>query len=125
MRAVWFDRGTIVKARSEADLAPLFDRIAKAGINTVFFETLNSGYPIYPSRVAPQQNPLARGWDPLKAAVKLAKERNMELHAWVWTFAVVNQRHNEILNLPRDYPGPVLARYPEWGTTDQKGNSFP
>lgn len=124
IRAVWFDRGTIVKARSEADLIPLFDRMAKAGINTVFFETINSGYPIYPSRVAPQQNPLARGWDPLKVAVKLAKERNMELHAWVWTFAVVNQRHNEILNLPRDYPGPVLARYPDWGITDQEGNSF-
>ncbi|WP_144053335.1 glycoside hydrolase family 10 protein [Xenococcus sp. PCC 7305] len=124
VRAIWFDRGTIVKARSEADLIPTFDRMAKAGINTVFFETINSGYPIYPSRVAPQQNPLARGWDPLKAAVKLAKERDMELHAWVWTFAVVNQRHNEILNLPKEYPGPVLSRYPDWGTTDQEGNSF-
>jgi len=124
VRAIWFDRGTIVKARSEADLVPLFDRMAKAGINTVFFETINSGYTVYPSRVAPQQNPLVRGWDPLKAAVKLAKERNMELHAWVWVFAVVNKRHNEILNIPRDYPGPVLARYPDWGMTDQKGNTF-
>ena len=124
VRAIWFDRGTIVKARSEADLVPLFDRMAKAGINTVFFETINSGYPIYPSRIAPQQNPLVRGWDPLKAAVKLAKERNMELHAWVWVFAVVNKRHNEILNLPQDYPGPVLSRYPDWGITDQDGNSF-
>ncbi len=98
--------------------------MAKAGINTVFFETINSGYPIYPSRVAPQQNPLARGWDPLQAAVKLAKERNMELHAWVWIFAIVNQRHNTILNLPQDYPGPVLSRHPNWGITDQHGNSF-
>lgn len=124
VRAIWFDRGTIVKARSEADLVPLFDRMAKAGINTVFFETINSGYPIYPSRIAPQQNPLVRGWDPLQAAVKLAKERNMELHAWVWVFAVVNKRHNEILNLPQDYPGPLLSRYPDWGITDQDGNSF-
>ncbi len=124
VRAMWLDRGTIVKARSEDDLIKIFDRMAKAGINTVFFETVNSGYPIYPSRVAPQQNPLVRGWDPLKAAVKLAQERNMELHAWVWVFAIVNQRHNEILNLPQDYPGPILSRYPDWGITDQDGNSF-
>ena len=124
VRAMWLDRGTIVKARSEDDLIKIFDRMAKAGINTVFFETVNSGYPIYPSRVAPQQNPLVRGWDPLKAAVKLAQERNMELHAWVWVFAIVNQRHNEIINLPPDYPGPILSRHPDWGITDQDGNSF-
>ena len=124
VRAMWLDRGTIVKARSEADLIEIFDRMAKAGINTVFFETVNSGYTIYPSQVAPQQNPLVAGWDPLEAAVKLAQERDMELHAWVWTFATVNQRHNKILNLPQDYPGPILSRYPDWGITDQKGNSF-
>ena len=124
VRAIWFDRGTIVKSRSEADLIPIFDRMKKAGINTVFFETLNSGYPIYPSRVAPQQNPLTRGWDPLRAAVKLAKERDMELHAWVWVFAVANKRHNTIVNLPQNYPGPVLDRYPDWGITDQEENTF-
>ena len=124
VRAIWFDRGTIVKSRSEADLVPIFDRMKKAGINTVFFETLNSGYPIYPSRVAPQQNPLTRGWDPLRAAVKLAKERDMELHAWVWVFAVANKRHNTIVNLPQNYPGPVLDRYPDWGITDQEDNTF-
>ena len=124
IRAIWLDRGTIVKARSERDLVKLFDRLATAGINTVFFETLNSGYTIHPSRIAPQQNPLIRGWDPLKVAVKLAHERNMELHAWVWTFATVNQRHNTIVNLPQDHLGPVLSRYPEWALTDKKGNRF-
>jgi len=38
-----------------------FDQPAAAGINTVFFETVNAGYPIYPSQVASQQNPLVRG----------------------------------------------------------------
>ena len=124
IRAIWLDRGTIVKARSESDLAKIFDRLAAAGINTVFFETINAGYTIYPSRVAPQQNPLVRGWDPLEAAVKLAHERDMELHAWVWTFATANQRHNTILNLPKDYLGPVLSRYPDWAITDREGNKF-
>lgn len=124
IRAMWLDRGTIVKAKSEADLAKVFDRMAEAGINSVFFETINAAYPIYPSRVAPEQNPLTRGWDPLKAAVKLAHERGMELHAWTWIFAAANQRHNEILNLPRNYLGPVLSRHPDWVITDKKGNPF-
>ena len=124
IRAIWLDRGTIVKTRSEKDLAKLFDRMEKAGINTVFFETVNSGYTVYPSRIAPQQNPLIRNWDPLKAAVKLAHERDMELHAWVWTFATVNQRHNTILNLPKEDLGPILSRYPDWAITDKKAIAF-
>lgn len=124
VRGMWLDRGTIVKAKSETDLVEIFDRMALAGINTVFFETLNSSYTIYPSQVAPQQNPLVKGWDPLKAAVKLAHERDMELHAWVWTFAAVNQRHNTILNLPRNYLGPVLSKHPDWAMTDHEGSRF-
>ncbi|MDJ0726692.1 MAG: family 10 glycosylhydrolase [Prochloraceae cyanobacterium] len=124
VRAIWLDRGTIVKAQGERDLVKLFDRLAAAGINTVFFETLNASYPIYPSKIAPEQNPLTKGWDPLKAAVKLAKARDMELHAWVWTFAAANKRHNEILNKPTDYLGPVLARHPDWAMSDRQGNIF-
>ena len=124
VRGMWLDRGTIVKAKSPADLVPVFDRIAKAGINTIFFETVNSGYTIYPSQIAPQQNPLVKGWDPLDAAIELAHERNIELHAWVWTFAAVNQRHNEILNLPRNYLGPILAKHPDWAITDHEGSRF-
>ena len=124
VRAMWLDRGTIVKAKSKEDLVPIFDRMAKAGINTVFFETVNSGYTIYPSRVAPQQNPLVKGWDPLADAISLAHERGIELHAWVWTFAAVNQRHNVILDLPRNYLGPVLSKHPDWGATDHEGSRF-
>ena len=124
IRAIWLDRKTIVSAKSEQDLAKIFDQLAAAGFNTVFFETVNASYPIYPSRVAPEQNPLVKGWDPLAAAVKLAHERGMELHAWVWMFAVANQRHNAILNQPADYPGPILAAHPDWAMFDQRGRLF-
>jgi uncharacterized lipoprotein YddW (UPF0748 family) len=124
IRAVWLDRGTIVKARSERDLAIIFDRLADAGINTVFFETFNAGYPIYPSRVAPQQNPLTLGWDPLEISVKLAHERGMELHAWLWAFGVGNKRHNKIINKPDNYLGPIVTEHPEWANIDNKGNIF-
>lgn len=125
IRAMWLDRGSIIRAGSEQGLAKIFDQLAAAGINTVFFETINAGYPIYPSEVAPQQNPFVRGWDPLAAAVKLAHERGMELHAWVWTFAVGNQRHNALVNLPANYPGPVIVAHPEWASYDNRGSLFP
>ncbi|WP_445311221.1 family 10 glycosylhydrolase [Microcoleus vaginatus] len=123
IRAVWLDRGTIVAARSEQGLAAVFDRLAAAGINTVFFETLNAGYTIYPSQVAPQQNPLTVGWDPLASAVKLAHERGMELHAWVWVFATGNKRHNTLIGQPNSYPGPVLSAHPQWANIDNKGRT--
>jgi len=125
IRAIWLDRGSIVQAGSQQGLAKIFDRLAAAGINTVFFETVNAGYPIYPSEVAPQQNPLVRGWDPLAAGVKLAHERGIELHAWVWTFAVGNQRHNTLVNLPENYPGPVITAHPDWASYDNRGSLFP
>ena len=124
IRAIWLDRGTIVRAKSEQDLAKIFDQLAGAGFNTVFFETVNASYPIYPSRVAPEQNPLTKGWDPLAAAVKLAHERGMELHAWVWIFGAANRRHNAILNQPADYPGPVIAAHPDWAMFDRVGRLF-
>lgn len=125
IRAVWLDRGTIVRARSPEGLSRVFDQLAAAGINTVFFETVNAGYTIYPSRVAPEQNPLTRSWDPLAAAVELAHARGMTLHAWVWVFAAGNQRHNRLLNQPADYPGPVLSRHPDWAAYDNSGSMIP
>jgi uncharacterized lipoprotein YddW (UPF0748 family) len=124
IRGIWLDRGTIVQAKSEADLAKLFDRFGVAGINTIFFETVNASYTIYPSRIAPEQNPLTKGWDPLKAAVKLAHDRGMELHAWVWVFAAANKRHNTILNQPENYLGPVLTKHPDWANINNKGEIF-
>lgn len=124
IRSIWLDRGTIVKSRSKADLTKLFDQMAESGINTVFFETVNSSYTIYPSRVAPEQNPLTKGWDPLQASIELAHERGMELHAWVWAFAAANQGHNTIINKDKNYLGPVLTRHPDWVLKDQNGEVF-
>ncbi|NEQ51783.1 MAG: family 10 glycosylhydrolase, partial [Leptolyngbya sp. SIO3F4] len=125
VRAMWLDRGTIVRAGSETELAEVFDRLAAAGINTVFFEAINAGYPIYPSRIAPQQNPLTRHWDPLASAVKLGKERGIEVHAWVWLFAAGNRRHNALLNLSANYPGPLINANPGWAAYDRRGRIVP
>lgn len=121
IRALWLDRAAIVAAGSDKALESLFDRLAAAGVTTVFFEAVNAGYPLYLSQVTPQPNPQIRSWDPLATAVRLAHARNMTLHAWVWVFAAGNQSYNRLLNLPPDYPGPILARHPDWASYDNQG----
>ncbi|MFK8186328.1 MAG: glycoside hydrolase family 10 protein [Phormidesmis sp.] len=122
VRSIWLDRETIVSAGSQEGLAKVFDRFKAAGINTVFVETVNAGYPIYDSDVAPEQNPLVQGWDPLQSAVNLGKTYNMEVHAWVWLFAAGNQAHNRLVGQPTSYPGPILNANPDWAGFDNKGN---
>ncbi|MGB7249423.1 MAG: family 10 glycosylhydrolase [Phormidesmis sp.] len=122
IHSIWLDRETIVSAGSKAGLSEVFERFKSTGINTVFVETVNAGYPIYPSDVAPAQNPLIRGWDPLAAAVELGKEYDIEVHAWVWLFAAGNQVHNRIVGQPADYPGPVLSAHPDWAGFDNRGS---
>lgn len=124
IRAVWLDRGTLVKTQNAANLDRLLKNLAAAGINTVFLETVNASYPIYPSTVAPEQNPLLRGWDPLASAIASGHKYGLEIHSWVWLFAAANQRHNRLLGQPDSYLGPVLGRHPDWGITDRHGNFF-
>lgn len=107
VRAIWLDRGSIVACRNESDIKKLIRNLAKTGFNVIFLETLNAGFPIYPSMLLPQ-NPLINGWDPLKAAIEEAHENGIELHAWVWVFAVGNTRHNLLIGKPLQYPGPII-----------------
>ncbi|HNB23315.1 MAG TPA: beta-galactosidase trimerization domain-containing protein, partial [Candidatus Melainabacteria bacterium] len=79
-RCIWLDRGTIVSMRNPQQLSALFDKLKASGINVVYFETNNAGFPIYPSKLV-QQNPAMVGWDPLGIAVREAHKRGMELHA--------------------------------------------
>ncbi|MEM9150631.1 MAG: family 10 glycosylhydrolase [Cyanobacteria bacterium P01_F01_bin.3] len=122
VRSIWLDRETIVNASNPEGLAQIFERFRAAGINTVFVETVNAGYTVYPSDVAPEQNPLTRGWDPLQAAVDLGKVYDIDVHAWVWLFAAGNRAHNRILGQPESYPGPILSARPDWAGFDNQGN---
>lgn len=108
-RSVWLDRGTIVAAKNPRGMADLFDKLKAAGINVVYFETTNAGFAMYPSNIT-EQNPETKSWDPLGTACNEAKKRGMEIHAWMWIFAVGNTRHNPIIGKEADYPGPVLSK---------------
>ena len=108
-RALWMDRGSIVRSQNEAGLRQSIQNIAKAGFNVIYFETLNAGYPIYPSKLLPQ-NPQIKNWDPLAIAVDEAHKQNIELHAWVWCFAAGNMRHNRIIGSSDNDEGPILTK---------------
>jgi uncharacterized lipoprotein YddW (UPF0748 family) len=106
-RAIWLDRGTIVKAGGPAGVRLLMQRLHQAGINVVYFEAFNAGFPLYQSAIL-KPNPLVMGWDPLQAAVEEGHRLGMEVHAWVWVFAVGNRKHNDLIGKPSNYAGPVL-----------------
>ncbi|BCJ75804.1 hypothetical protein CS0771_53480 [Catellatospora sp. IY07-71] len=100
---------------TEAQITATLDRLAAAGTNLVFLETVWNGYTIYPSAVAadhgiPAQKPEFTGIDPLRIWTEQAHLRGIELHAWVHTFYVGVA------------PGgaPVLAAHPEWAAVERE-----
>jgi len=123
-RGIWFDRGTIVNIKNKAEMGRYFEKLKSSGINTVYFETLNAGYTIYPSKIG-TQNPLTKGKDPLKWAIEEAHLRKIKLHAWVWVFAVGNDRHNKIIDKKNDYAGPVLEKNLKWALLSPTGKLRP
>jgi uncharacterized lipoprotein YddW (UPF0748 family) len=124
-RALWLDRGTIVSVKKPEEMKRLFDKIEEAGINVVYLETINAGFPIYPSKYV-EQNPLTKGYNPLKTAIYEAHKRDIELHAWAWIFAVGNTRHNDLINKPKSYPGPIISNnFYEGALLGINGNMLP
>jgi len=107
-RAIWMDRGSIIACGGPDGLKKRIQKLHQSGINIIYFETVNAGFPIYPSKLV-KRNPLVSGWDPLKVAIDEGHKQGMEVHAWVWAFAVGNRRHNALINQPEDYAGPILT----------------
>ncbi|MCQ2957984.1 MAG: family 10 glycosylhydrolase [Candidatus Gastranaerophilales bacterium] len=123
-RGIWFDRGTIVNIKSKSEMGKYFDKLKQSGITTVYLETINAGYAVYPSKYAPQ-NPLTKGRDILSWAIDEAHARKMKVQAWIWVFAVGNDRHNKIIGKPNDYVGPVLEKHMKWALLGENGNFRP
>ncbi|MDD3014228.1 MAG: family 10 glycosylhydrolase [Candidatus Gastranaerophilales bacterium] len=123
-RTIWLDRGTIVSIKTVDEMGKLFDKIQNIGINMIYFETINAGYSIYPSKIT-EQTPLTSGRDPLLWAIQAAHKRNMELHAWTWVFAVGNVKHNPLIGRSYSYPGPVISKNYDFALLGSEGNMLP
>jgi len=97
-------------------LTEIFDSIKSKNLNTVYFQVRGNGSVMFNSSFEPYSiyltgyTGIKPSFDPLKLAIKLAHERNLEIHAW--------------LNIMRCYSGPeqkilqssthLLNTHPEW-----------
>lgn len=87
-------------AHQIAQLTSLFDDLANAGINAVFFQIRSEADAMYESLNEPWSRFLTGTmgaapnpyYDPLALAIELAHERGMELHAWMNPFRAVSAR---------------------------------
>ena len=82
-KAIWVTRWDY---KTEQDIVDLMENIDKAGFDTVLFQVRGNATVFYPSTLEPwaeefgHQDP---GFDPLEAACREARVRELNLHAWV------------------------------------------
>ncbi len=100
------------------EVVATLDRIAAAGLNTVFLETFFQGYTIFPSDAAAAQGVAAQrpefaGFDPLQVFLEEGAARGIEVHPWIHTFFVGSDQAN-------GNPGPVLTVHPDWAGVERE-----
>jgi uncharacterized lipoprotein YddW (UPF0748 family) len=109
-KAVWLDRGLMVKLGSAEALRQHIQLLKRSGFSHIYVETINAGFAQYPNGQAlAEQNPLLYGWDPIAVTVQEGHRLGMKVNAWVWCFAVGNERHNRLISQDRSYAGPILT----------------
>ncbi len=95
------------------DLCRILDKLQRAGINTVLFQTRVRSTTAYPSAIEPWDGAFtvtpgrAPGYDPLAFALEECHRRGMELHAWVVAFPICKVPAEKKLgskSLPRRRP---------------------
>ena len=113
MRALWLRPKETTKAQVEAAV----EKIADAGINTIFLETVYDGYTIFPVEYdATYQRPLFNGFDVLQAYIDACHSRGIQLHCWVESFFIGMEYV--------DAGGPVYKAHKSWLLTDNNGNNW-
>ena len=106
VRAVWlttiggldwphsYAQGGMAVEKQKGELCDILDKLQRAGINTVLFQTRIRATMVYPSQHEPWDGCLSGvpgrspSYDPLAFAIEECHKRGMELHAWVVTIPV-------------------------------------
>jgi len=112
-------KGTWVRPTEKSwyEVRNTLNNMKSVGINTVFLETYYHGYTIFPSKTMKSynftaQNPSFVGFDPLKAYITEAHNRNMKVHIWFESFYVGNKN-------PLYDPNSILSIKPEWANKNK------
>ncbi|MGB1661887.1 MAG: glycoside hydrolase family 10 protein [Planctomycetota bacterium] len=120
-KAIWVTRWDY---KTEQDIVDLMENIDKAGFDTVLFQVRGNATVFYPSAMEPwaeefqHQDP---GFDPLEAACREARVRELNLHAWV--NAVPGWRG--ITPPPATKPEQLWNSHPEWFLHSESGERQP
>jgi uncharacterized lipoprotein YddW (UPF0748 family) len=98
MRGVWLSsvsnldfpsRTGLGEAAARAELEAIVERVASAGLNTIFFQVRPESDALYASSLEPWSRFLTGtqggdpGYDPLATLLELAHARGLEVHAWL------------------------------------------
>ena len=108
LRGVWI-RPTFKK---QEQICEVLDKLAQAGINTIFIETYYHGMTIYPSKVMKKRgflevNPDYKNFDALYFWIHEAHKRHIKVNIWFETFYIGNRN-------PSSSPQNVVSVHPAW-----------
>ncbi|MFF3752618.1 glycoside hydrolase family 10 protein [Streptomyces sp. NPDC002018] len=111
----WPSRPGLTAARQRAELVALLDTAVTRGLNAVVLQVRPTADALWPSPYEPWAQCLTGiqgknpGWDPLGTAVREARARGLELHAWFNPYRVAN--HTDPARLTAGHPARL---HPEW-----------
>jgi len=122
-KAVWLTTNygldwphTTNPAEQKKSLEEIFDSIKAKNLNTVYFQVRGNGYVLFRSSFE-DFSPRVTGFskqppefDPLEYALKLARERSLELHAWINVLKIYGTRFQRKPESERH----LLNKHPEW-----------
>lgn len=122
----WPSKPGLAADEQKRELVLLFDSLSKSGFNAVFFQVRPESDALYASDIEPWSHYLSgkQGdapkpyYDPLNFAIELARERGMELHAWLNPFRTA--RAIDFYRLSEDH---IVNERPEWILTFRNGET--
>jgi len=117
-RAIWLDYAAIAEAKTPENLSKIIEELAALNFNLLLPEVIYQGRTISRKLSEATGYPLSElfvDWeeDPLEIIITEAHKRGIEVHPWVWVFAISHT-----------YPSPMLALHPEWIEKDKFGNIY-
>jgi uncharacterized lipoprotein YddW (UPF0748 family) len=104
--------------KNKEEISATVKRLADAGFNMIFLETIWRGETIYPGFITQQKKEFV-GFDPLRVFIDEGKKQGVEIHAWIHTFFVGYVGPNEDTN-----SGPILLQHPEWQLVKRNGEKI-
>ncbi len=122
LRGLWVD-SFHPGLKSPAEVDELVRLARTGGINALFVEVRKRGDAYYVSRHEPRASDIAPDFDPLDYLIRLAHDpqmgRRLEIHAWVVTYNIWNQR-----STPPPQPDHPFRRHPDWLTRNTQGSTW-